>query len=273
MQLAPSAFMASAAASSDLARHILPSHLQSLPLPYTDEAVALWSQGHMQTPPAGSAAFRQKSWHTHNVLASADSLLNDAPDATSRARLLAVSTKESGAWLNALPIPSLGLHLDDNTLRVAVGLRLGSSLCRPHTCHHCGAEVDCLAIHGLSCRWSQGRHHRHAAINDIIHWALSSAKIASRLEPSGLYRSYGKRPYGISVVPWRRGKLLMLLVPILSHPPTLLWPRLKQGPWPPRQKRASVKFIATWTQTIFLSRLPLRPTVLSGPALGCFWRT
>ena len=201
--------MASAAASSDLARHILPSHLQSLPLPYTDEAVALWSQGHVQTPPAGSAAFQQKSWDTHKVLASADSLLNGAPDATSRARLLAVSIKESGAWLNALPIPSLGLRLDDNILRVAVGLRLGSPLCRPHTCHHCGAEVDCLAIQGLSCRWSQGRHHRHAAINDIIHLALSSAKIPSRLEPSGLYRSYGKRPDGISVVPWRRGKLLV----------------------------------------------------------------
>ena len=202
VQLAPSA-------SSDLACHILPSHLQSLPLPYTDEAVALWSQGHEQTPPAGSAAFRQKSWDAHKVLASADSLLEGAPDATSRARLLAVSTKESGAWLNALPIPSLGLRLDDNTLRVAVGLRLGSPLCSPHICHHCGAEVDYLTIHDLSCRWSQGRHHRHAAINNIIHRALSSAKIPSRLEPSGLYRSDGKRPDGISVVLWTRGKLLV----------------------------------------------------------------
>ena len=207
VQLAPSAFLASAAASSDLARHILPSHLQSLPLPYTDEAVALWSQGHEQTPPVGSAAFRQKSWDAHKVLASADSLLNGTPDATSRARLLAVSTKEFGAWLNALPIPSLALRLDDNTLRVAVGLRLSSPLCRPHTCRHCGAEVDCLAIHGFSCRWSQGRYHGHTAINVIIHRALSSAKIPSRLEPSGLYRSDGKRPDGISVVPWRRGKL------------------------------------------------------------------
>ena len=206
VQLAPSAFMA---ASSDLARHIVPSHLQSLPLPYTDEAVALWSQGHEQSPPVGSAAFRQKSWDAHKVLVSADSLLEGAPDATSRARLLAVSTKESGTWLNALPIPSLGLRLDDNALRVAVGLRLSSPLCRPQTCHHCGAEVDCLAIHGLSCRWSQGRHHRHAAINDIIHRALSSAKIPSRLEPSGLYRSDGKGPDGISVVPWGRGKLLV----------------------------------------------------------------
>ena len=46
-------------------------------------------------------------------------------------------------------------------------------------------------------------------INDIIHQALSSAKIPSRLEPSGLYRSDGKRPDGITIVPWRRGKLLV----------------------------------------------------------------
>ena len=31
----------------------------------------------------------------------------------------------------------------------------------------------------------------------------------SRLEPTGLYRSDGKQPDGISVVPWRNGKLLV----------------------------------------------------------------
>ena len=39
--------------------------------------------------------------------------------------------------------------------------------------------------------------------------ALSTAKIPSRLEPSGLYRSDGKRPDGASVVPWKSGKLLV----------------------------------------------------------------
>ena len=67
------------------------------------------------------------------------------------------------------------------------------------------AEVDSLATHGLSCRWSEGRHHRHAAMNDIVHRALASAKVPSRLEPSGLYCADGKRPDGITIVPWKCG--------------------------------------------------------------------
>ena len=140
---------------------------------------------------------------------TAEGLLENASDERDQARLRAAFSKESGAWLQALPVSSLGLRMDDNTVRVAIGLRLGSPLCRPHICHHCGAEVDGSATHGLHCRWSEGRHYRHTAFNDIVHRALSTAKIPSRLEPAGIYRSDGKRPDGITVVPWERGQLLV----------------------------------------------------------------
>ena len=90
-----------------------------------------------------------------------------------------------------------------------VGLRLGTPLRSLHECSHCGTTVDDLATDGLSCRWSNGRHPRHAAVNDIIHKILASAKVPSRLEPSGLYRSDGKRPDGWSIVPWKSGKMLV----------------------------------------------------------------
>ena len=129
-----------------------------------------------------------------------ENLIPDAPNAQACARLLAATCKESGAWLQALPIPSIGLRMDNDTVRVAAALRLGSSICRPHACQHCGSEVDRFGVHGHSCRMSEGRHFRHSALNDVIHRALYSAKVPSRLEPSGIYRLDGKRPDGITMV-------------------------------------------------------------------------
>ena len=63
-------------------------------------------------------------------------------------------------WLNAIPSVPLGLNLDNNALRIAIGLRLGVPLVMPHQCP-CGAAVDKLGHHGLACKRSAGRHLRH----------------------------------------------------------------------------------------------------------------
>ena len=99
--------------------------------------------------------------------------------------------------------------MDDNTLRISVGLRLGTAIGVPHLCHCCGKEVTAFGIHGLSCKSSSGRHYRHAAINEIIHQSLSTAKTTSRLEPQGLLRTDGKRPDGMTITPWSTGKPLV----------------------------------------------------------------
>ena len=213
VQLAPSAFLASAAASSGLAHLILPANLpanmQPPQLSYVDEALAAWSQGCQEQPPTDAAAHHQKTWDTIRVSSIADTLFTDSSNPMHRARFLAASCKESGAWLNALPVTSLGLRMDNATMRISMGLRLGLPLCQSHTCQHCGAEVSQFATHGLSCRKSVGRHHRHSAVNETIHRALVSAHVPSRLEPSGLYRSDGKRPDGVLIVPWKCGQLLV----------------------------------------------------------------
>ncbi len=94
-------------------------------------------------------------------------------------------------------------------MRIAVGLRLGTPICGPHQCHHCSDVVDELGRHALSCRRSEGRHQRHSALNDLVKRALLSAHIAFRLEPSGLVRSDGKRPDGVTLAPWKSGRLLV----------------------------------------------------------------
>ena len=121
--------------------------------------------------------------------ATFDTLLASAPDSRSRARLLAAACKGSGAWLNVLLISSLGLRMDDDCIRIAVGLRLGTTLCSPHDCCRCGNEVDHLGTHGLSCRQSEGRHHRHAAVNDIITELCPQPRsplVLSHLDSTGL---------------------------------------------------------------------------------------
>lgn len=98
--------------------------------------------------------------------------------------------------------------MDNDCIRVAVGLRLGSSLCLPHLCPHCGSNVDESGIHALSCRKSKGRLPRHSSLNDIIKRALVAVSVPCTLEPRGLCRSDGRRPDGISIIPWSRGRCL-----------------------------------------------------------------
>lgn len=133
----------------------------------------------------------------------------DVSDKVSSARLLASSTRESCAWLSAPPISSLGLRMEDHVIRSAVALRLGAPFTEPHCCVHCGSPVDQLGTHGLHCKFSKGRFLRHSTINDIIKRTLDSINVPSRLEPSGIFRADGKRPDGMSLIPWHSGKSLV----------------------------------------------------------------
>ena len=105
------------------------------------------------------------------------------------------------------PIASCGLCLSDEAVRVSIGLRLGLDLCEPHQCQ-CGVMTDQGGQHGLVCRLSGGRASRHFTINDIIWRALQRAEVPSTKEPTGLFRSDGKRPDGATLIPWSRGKYM-----------------------------------------------------------------
>ena len=81
--------------------------------------------------------------------------MNFACDSKTKTRLLSVAVSESGAWLGALPALSLGTKLDNESLRIALGLHLGVLIVVEHT-SVCGANVDVFGTHGLSCRCSGG---------------------------------------------------------------------------------------------------------------------
>lgn len=77
--------------------------------------------------------------------------------------------------------------------------------------------VEADGHHRLSCLSSSGRLSRHHALNDIIPRhrignsprALILAKIPCVTKPRGLVRTDGRRPDGLILVPWQRGRSLL----------------------------------------------------------------
>ena len=128
-------------------------------------------------------------------------------DQFAQARLLASAQPESGSWISAIPVPSLGTSMSPDEIRIAIALRTGSKICENHVCK-CGKNADEFGFHLLSCRFNEGRHPRHAAINDIICRSLKSAGVPSIMEPAGLNRGDGNRPDGITIFPFSQGRAL-----------------------------------------------------------------
>ena len=96
---------------------------------------------------------------------------------------------------------------------MAVGLRLGTNLCDQHRCPY-GVVIDCRSTRWLSYKRNSARIARYGYANDIIHRALVRAKIVSVKELVGLFHADGKRPDGLTLVPWQVGKNLVWFVTV-----------------------------------------------------------
>jgi len=69
---------------------------------------------------------------------------------------------------------------------------------------------------GLICKQAPSRIVRHNVMNDIIFRSLSSAGIPASKEPTGLTRLDGKRPDGLTLVPWQGGKPVTWDITVVS---------------------------------------------------------
>jgi hypothetical protein len=132
-------------------------------------------------------------------------LISSAPSDQDRARLYGCICRGSGDWINSLPSNSLGLCLTDEQFRISCGLRLGAPVSSTQPCL-CGAMIDSLGNHQLVCPRLCARLARHSMCNEIIKESLRTANIPSTLEPIGLLRSDGRRPDGVTLIPFRNGK-------------------------------------------------------------------
>jgi hypothetical protein len=157
---------------------ILPVRLHDSSDPSVTVAFDAWSAQvhHTALPPDDSSRVIQRRWDESCCKQKVSTLLSEAVDIDSKARLLACMNESAGSWLNALPVSSLGLKLSDDAVRIAVSLRLGTNICEPHNCI-CGQRVDTRGTHGLACRRSAGRHPRHSELNDVVWRALQRAQV------------------------------------------------------------------------------------------------
>ena len=187
-------------------------------------------------------------WDNNVTTVIYEDLLSRCNNNIDRARLKAASADHSGDWLNATPISSLGLRLSDEAIRVAVGHRLGSDTCHPHTCVW-GNQVDARGLHGLACKKSGPRHIRHAMVNDIIWRAIKKAQVPASKEPVGLPREDAKRPDGATLIPWARGKPMAWDVTV---PDTYAQTPLIEPPLKPEQQQTT-------------QPSPRRPNTLASP--------
>lgn len=198
------AFLSSVNSVTELVNMMLPQISDESVIANYSEALMKWSSIHDNRIP--EIRIHQKEWDLIAVDRIVKSLTLSSDE--EKARYNASIVKESNAWLTVLPSRHIGTLLDNNTFRISVALRLGCELCIPHLCK-CGSQVNSNGIHGLSCRKSAGRIPCHSEVNNILHRALQTANIPSKLEPP-IFRDDGrKRADGVTLIQWSRGQMLV----------------------------------------------------------------
>ena len=79
--------------------------------------------------------------------------------------------------------------------------------------------MDAQGLHGLVCKQAPSRIIRHHALNDVVARAIQSSGTPVTpvtKEPVGLTRQDGKRPDGLTLIPWQGGKPLTWDVTVVS---------------------------------------------------------
>jgi len=202
-----SSFLGSYYSTSDLWHGILPSYIHPS-VELSTEALSAWFSITDRDILVSPECKFQHHWDKHICSAIHQQLFESSTSDIDKSRILANVATDSSSWLNALPCSSLGTLLDNQSFRIAISLRLGLRMCHPHTCR-CGNIVDEFGRHGLACKFSSGRKAKHETFNDLIKRALSTSGVPAIREPPGCNRSDGKRPDGLTLVPWKNGKPLI----------------------------------------------------------------
>ena len=118
-EIALSGFLSSICATKKLTNALLPSQNDQLN-PDFELAVQKWKNLSGLALLPENKIF-QSEWDKGLYEQRYEILLHKTQDKPERARILSVLSECASDWLQAVPIPSLGLHLDPMTLKIACG--------------------------------------------------------------------------------------------------------------------------------------------------------
>ena len=118
----------------------------------------------------------------------------------------------------------------------------------------CGLLVDARGLHSLTCKQAPGRSSRHHTLNDlIVARAFAAAGVPAVKEPAGLVRQDGKRPDGLTLIPYASGRSLIWDVTVVRSTANSYIDLTIQGPAVAEMaaSRKEAKYAALQTHHIF----------------------
>jgi len=119
-------------------------------------------------------------------------------------------------------------------------------------------NTNTRGLHGLACGISGQRHECHSQLIDILWRAFKRAQVPAVKEPAGLSRDNGKRPDGVMLLPWTKGKPLAwdVTVPDTYADPISLTRRPQQGRQLTRRQATRRPNTGSWPTATSSCRLP-----------------
>jgi hypothetical protein len=141
-----------------------------------------------------------------------------------QARMASLGLPHAGDWLNALPSPSLGLHLRPEEFVTAARLRLGAPVFQTAgPCPACQEHSDAEGDHALCCAYQGERIARHNHLRDTLYKTAVSAALGPTREGRFLLPGNDRRPADLLIPHWTGGRDSALDVTV-THPlrPTVL---------------------------------------------------
>ena len=151
---------------------------------------------------------RQQTWDAIAIRSADEQLLASLVTPLQRARFLGALAPHSADWLGAMPISNSGLFLNDDEVRIAVGLRLNPVFATLMPLRE-GIRCPCSALFRMQKRLWQANATQLAQRNSGQ--VVAKYRDSGQKEPLGLCSNeagttQGKRPDGVTLIPWRRGR-------------------------------------------------------------------